>query len=199
MKATACLLAGGKSQRMGRNKALLPMGEMKNMERIIQKLHPYFEEMLLIANEPEEFKEFGLPIFSDRHPGKGPLAGIHAGLISSSHEANLMVACDMPFVSGELAAFLIKLSEGYEAVVPRVGGVLHPLFAVYRRSLIGKADRALQEGKLKLTDFLSTLHVRFVDETDLPSFPDLRWILFNMNTPAEYEMAKKRLSLLNPS
>ena len=140
MDAGAIILAGGKSSRMGTNKALLKINDMTNIERILTNISPVFPDPILVTNDPGVYHFLGLKTVSDYFPGKGPLAGIHAGLIASSAEVNVVIACDMPFVSAELAAALVKNSRDYDAVVPVIGGRQHPLFAVFKKKLATKIE-----------------------------------------------------------
>src|SRR3954453_3010010 len=118
MKAAAIILSGGKSSRMGTNKALLKINEKTNIERIADTLKLSFNDIILVTNHPEDYQFLGLKMVSDYYPDKGPLAGVHAGLLSSTYDTNFIVACDMPFVSGELAEVLVQKCGDYDAVIP---------------------------------------------------------------------------------
>ena len=115
MKAGAIILSGGKSSRMGTNKALLPFKEKTNIERIRDELRSLFDDIILVTNDPESYEFLKIKTVSDKYPGKGPLAGVHAGLMASNYEENIVVACDMPFVSADLAGTLVldKLNVRY--------------------------------------------------------------------------------------
>src|SRR3954469_4803909 len=108
MKAAAIILSGGKSSRMGTNKALLKINEKTNIKRITDTLKVLFNDIILVTNDPEDYQFLGVKMVSDHYPGQGPLAGVHAGLLASPHETNFVVACDMPFVSVGLAELLVK-------------------------------------------------------------------------------------------
>lgn len=191
MDIGAIILAGGKSSRMGTNKALLKINERTNIERIITRLHPAFPDPILVTNDPEAYHLLGLKAVSDYFPGKGPLAGIHAGLIASPHETNLIVACDMPFVSPELAAALAEKSADYDAVIPVIDGKQQPLFALYKKHLSGVLEENIQNDQLRIRDLLDSLKVLYLTERDLKSVDSLERIFFNMNRPDEYEEALK--------
>jgi molybdopterin-guanine dinucleotide biosynthesis protein A len=188
MKAAAIILSGGKSSRMGTNKALLKINEKTNIERIVDRLKPLFDEMILVTNNPKQYEFLELKTVTDHFPGMGPLAGVHAGLEASSYETNFIVACDMPFVSGELARALVDKSSGFDAVIPVIFGKQHPLFAVFQKRLVPTVEQCLKEERLKVKDLLDQLHVRNVSENDLTEF-DLARVFFNMNHPNEYEDA----------
>ncbi|WP_059171783.1 molybdenum cofactor guanylyltransferase [Bacillus sp. FJAT-27445] len=194
MKASAILLSGGKSSRMGTNKALLKINEKTNIERIRDELLKLFDEVILVTNEPEAYRFLNVTTVTDEYPGKGPLAGIHAGLKASSFDANLVVACDMPFVSAELAESMVKRLGHHDAVVPAIKGREHPLFAVYQRRLLEETEACIEKGSLRLRHLLEKLDVLYLSEQDLEIYSNgpLDRIFFNMNLPEEYEQAVKQ-------
>lgn len=199
MKAGAIILSGGQSSRMGTNKALLPFNEKTNIERIKDELSSLFDEIILVTNQPEDYSFLNIKMVSDVYPGKGPLAGIHAGLAASDYEENIVVACDMPFVSAELAGTLVQNLKHYDAMVPVIGGRKHPLFAAYQKRIVAEIEKCLQEDRLRMIHLLEKLNVRYPEEVDLQAYCDgsLEEIFFNMNVPEEYEEAKKRLEKRN--
>src|SRR5690606_13231881 len=125
-------------------------------------------------------------IVQDIYPGLGPLSGIHAGLTASSTELNLVVACDMPFVTLEIAEHLLSQSTGYAAVIPRFEGQNQPLFGVYTKLSLDILEHCLQEQILRVNLFLKKLKVNYLAEDDLPTNHDLERVFFNMNHPEEY-------------
>ncbi|MEH7883307.1 molybdenum cofactor guanylyltransferase [Bacillus sp. JJ1609] len=193
MKAGAIVLSGGKSSRMGKNKALLKFHEKTNIEIILDELKHVFDDIILVTNEPETYQFLNIKTVTDQYKESGPLAGIHAGLEASDYEENFVVACDMPFVSGELAASLVKELKHHEAVVPISEGRQHPLFAAYQKRAAGVAKECIEEGMLRMKHLLDRLDVRYLDEQDLRLYCEgnLERVFFNMNRPEEYEDAKK--------
>lgn len=192
MKASAIILAGGKSSRMGSNKALLEFNNKTNIERIKDEMSG-FAEVILVTNEPETYKFLGLKTVSDEYPGLGPLAGIHAGLMASASELNILVACDMPFVTSDLAAALVEKAGSYDAAVPVIEGRQHPLFAVYRKSIISRIEECLNKKNLRIKHLLESLNVLYLNDRDFKAYnsESLDRIFYNMNHPEEYENAKK--------
>jgi molybdenum cofactor guanylyltransferase len=195
MKAGAIILSGGKSSRMGKNKALLPFNDKTNIERIRDELQSLFDDIILVTNDPESYEFLNLKSVSDEFPGKGPLAGIHAGLIASDYEENIVVACDMPFVSAELASTLVQNLKHNDAIIPVIGGKQHPLFAAYQKRIVPEIESCLKEDRLRVIHLLDKLNVRYLEENDLHAYSDgsLEEIFFNMNVPEEYEEAKQRV------
>lgn len=188
-EATAIILAGGKSSRMGTNKALLPIEGKANIQLIKEQLTPYFSQIMIATNDFEAYAFLGLPMIKDEYEGLGPMAGIHAGLKNSKTETNFFVACDMPFASGELVKHLVDLSEEYEAVVPRINGKLHPLFSVFKKTILPKIEQCLLGENLRMSDLLSTLEVRYVNEIELANVisGNIEKIFYNMNSPLDYQ------------
>jgi molybdopterin-guanine dinucleotide biosynthesis protein A len=189
MNAGAIILAGGKSTRMGTNKALLKIQDTPNVERIVNVLRPDFPHPVLVTNNPDPYHFLGVKTVKDYFPGKGPLAGIHAGLIASPYEVNVSAACDMPFVSAELAMALIEKSHHYDAVIPVIGGKQQPLFAVYKKTLIDVIEEKIKNDKLRMKDLLNVVNVLYVTEQELKVDDSFERIFFNMNHPHEYEEA----------
>ncbi|OIK12512.1 molybdenum cofactor guanylyltransferase [Bacillus sp. MUM 13] len=194
-ETTAILLAGGKSSRMGVNKALLSMSHGVNIAAIAGELEKEAGGALLITNTPESYKFLGLPMIADRYKDSGPLGGIHAGLCASKTDINLIAACDMPFIKAEAAREIVMHIGEYDAAVPEIHGQMHPLFAVYRKSCLPVLQACLDEGQLRVRQFLNGVRVKVLKETDFKLFhqqPEFfPHIFYNMNDREEYEKAKK--------
>lgn len=192
-EATAIILAGGKSNRMGTNKALLKIDRKTVIERIVDELKPSVTSMLIVTNSFEAYEFLQLPLIEDSWKDKGPLAGIHAGLTASATEKNLIVACDMPFVSAKLADILLKSLETGQAAVPIVDGQRHPLFAAYHKSAVSEAAALLTTGNLAIKNLLGHINTIYLDESELNQaglyLEDYH--LFNMNHPMDYKSAVK--------
>ena len=195
MKAGAIILSGGKSSRMGTNKALLPFNEKTNIERIKDKLQIVFDEVILVTNDPETYQFLNIKTVTDLYPGKGPLAGVHAGLSASNYEENIVVACDMPFVSAELAEIFVKNLKHYDALVPIIGGKQHPLFAAFQKRIVKELESCLEEDRLSMVKLFNKLNVCYLEDEDLRVYGinSLERVFYNMNHPDEYETAKRLL------
>ncbi|MCM3726761.1 molybdenum cofactor guanylyltransferase [Neobacillus cucumis] len=193
MKAAAIILAGGKSSRMGTNKALLKINEKTNIERIADRLKLLFDDIILVTNDSEQYEFLGVRMITDQYPGMGPLAGVHAGLMASDYDVNFIVACDMPFVSGELAEALVNNALHYDAVIPVVNGKQHPLFAVFKKQAAAVVEERIKAGQLRMKHLLDHLNVLYLTEKELETYShiELTKVFFNMNDPEEYIEAKK--------
>lgn len=180
---TAIILAGGKSRRMGRDKAFIKIGGKTFIERIIEMLKPLFREIIIVTNEPEKFKGLDVRIVRDIKPNCGPLSGIHSGLVYSKTELNFVVACDMPFLDCESIEFMCSKVNGYGGVLPKVKDRIEPLYAIYSKSLI-----PLLEEELKGDDF--TLH-KILKRANI-LFLDLQIKIRNINDKEELKNAKAK-------
>jgi molybdenum cofactor guanylyltransferase len=195
MKAAAIILSGGKSSRMGTNKALLKLNEKTTIERMVDILKIYFDDIILVTNDMEDYQFLGVKMVSDHYPGKGPLAGFHAGLMASDYDVNFITACDMPFISGELAAALVNMIDHYDALVPVINGKMQTLCAVFQKKSAAKIEECIENGHLPIKHLLEHLNVLYVTEKELQAYSniDMERVFFNMNHPHEYEDAKKWL------
>ena len=188
---SAAILAGGRSSRMGSNKALLDVGGRGILRRTADLLRPLVDDLFVVANDPEPYAGLGLPVIPDVHPGLGAIGGIHAALAGAAHPAVLCVACDMPHLAPGVAGLLLAAGdEGCDAVLPIVRGFPEPLLALYRRSALPGFERAIAAGRLRVVDALEGLRVRHLAERELAAAdPRLRSFV-NVNTPAELAAAR---------
>jgi len=122
----------------------------------------------------------------DLVPGCGPLGGLYTALSRARHDATLVLACDMPFVTAALALHLLTLSASADIVVPCTERGYHPLCAVYRRACLDPVARRLVDRRLKMTDLFSDMRVREVSGGELEAFGDPHRLLANVNTPADF-------------
>lgn len=185
LSRTGFLLAGGRSLRMGADKALLDCGGRTLVERAVAVMRsacPCFA----IVGDPARFSKYGTAI-EDLYPGCGPLAGIHAGLVQSSADLNLVLAIDMPFVTGTLLAFLLAVAEETTAMVtvPRTARGFQPLCAVYRRGFLPAAESALRAGKYKVDALFTEVPVRIIEENEVTAAGFSEQSFFNVNTPED--------------
>jgi molybdopterin-guanine dinucleotide biosynthesis protein A len=195
-KGGLILLAGGASRRMGRDKSLLDFGGQPLARRIIHRLIVEKEwEPLIVTRPSHPAAEWGWSVAFDQWPGAGPLAGLVTGLHASCHDWNLAVACDMPFVSRELAAALFHagVNNGADVVIPRFDGQLHPLFACYHRRSRAVGSRLIASGERALQALYTTSKTYVLEEAAFPPSLDPQRALFNMNRPSDYEQAQRWL------
>jgi molybdopterin-guanine dinucleotide biosynthesis protein A len=171
---------------MGRDKALLRAGDETFLERIIGRVAPSVDEVILAGGEAPHP---GLAVrqVPDIFPGAGPLAGIHAGLAAARFETAWVVACDYPDVDPAIGVRLRQSLAGFDAAVPRVFGRAQGLCAVYSVRLVPSLERLITAGHRRVGSLLESIDVHYLDENDLyPIDADLGSFR-NVNTPADYE------------
>lgn len=188
---SAVILAGGKSRRMGRNKALLEFGGETLIQRLYRTLEGAFDEVLISANDPDTYGFLDAPFVPDIYEAGGCLAGIHAGLLRARGESCFFAACDMPFVNIDLVRYLSRFSGEYDVVVPVSRSGLEPLHAFYSRSCLPHIERQLDEGNLKVIDFFDKIRAREVTVDEMSEYDPHELSYFNINTQADYDFAVK--------
>jgi len=184
--ATAIIMAGGDSSRMGADKSKLPIKGKPMIEHIYEQLRGTFRQMLISANEVEKYAFLGVEVVRDKVPGQGPLMGIASALDASVNELNFVVACDILHI--DLKCVRKMLAEAVkskaEIVVPTSGGEFYePLFAVYRKSALKAIDELLRTEKRKISDVFARCRVEYIEMGAEQ--------LTNLNTMAEYEEFQK--------
>lgn len=185
------VLAGGKSSRMGSDKANLSWGKSDLLHRQLEVLASVCDELIVVSNVRRDIKISSVRVVSDRYPGRGPLGGLEAGLAAATQSVCFVVACDMPFLNVDSVAYVSQAVNGFDAAVPFVDGRWHPLYAAYQKTCLPVVQAHLASGRLRMSELLSAVTVRKVEMEDLLRFsPDLR-VLQNVNTPGEWEVARR--------
>lgn len=188
---SVAILAGGQSRRMGRDKALLPVGGRPVVERVIQRVVPLSEDVTLITNTPDTFRYLGYRIVGDLYPGKGSLGGIYTAIHSARYQYCLVVACDMPFLNSDLLSYLTDLTSGFDVVIPRIEEFPETMHAIYSQGCLEPIERRLLADQLKIIGFFEDVRVRYVERDDVARFdPHFRSFL-NMNTPADWQRVQR--------
>jgi molybdopterin-guanine dinucleotide biosynthesis protein A len=173
---------------MGRTKAWLEVGETTLIRWVIDRLAPSFAEVIVSFAEPEQVREL-MPhrIVFDRKPSAGPLAGLEAGLGAARNDVTFAVACDMPYVTREIAEMAVAASHGCDAAIPRIDTRPEPTCAAYRRSALARVTAALDAGRFKASDLAEQLDVAWLEGLE----PDL---FRSLNGPDDYERFRHELS-----
>lgn len=191
----AYILAGGESSRMGRNKALLEIGGEALIERTARLVGEVVEKPIVVAPKAM-FAGFGLECAEDDWPGAGPLGGIATALRATKTEWNLVVACDLPYLTKEWLDYLAERAKASpaDAVIPENTRGAEPLCAFYRKRGEVSIRGALERGVRKVTEGLAGLMIERIAPQEWKSFDSEGLLFKNMNTPADYEEAMARLS-----
>ena len=199
--ASAVVLAGGQSSRLGADKSVLLLNGQPLIVRTVQQLSALSDDLIIVVNTPERFEPLGLAarLVTDERPDEGSLMGIYSGLKAARHPYALVVACDMPFLSPSLLHHMLSLVPGYDVVVPRLAGMLEPLHAVYGRTCLPWIARLLDEGQRKVVAFFPHVKVRHVEEREIDVFDPLHLSFVNINTPQDWEQVQGLISTRNSS
>lgn len=193
----ALIMAGGKSTRLGRDKASETLLGRPLLQHVIDRVSRVVDEIVVVKARgqtlPETSSPLPLRVIEDLYPDCGPLGGILTGLSATNAERCLAVACDMPLLSEPLLQELLRRSAGYDVVMP-VLAYPEPLHAVYSRACIAPIRQRLEARQLKITNFLGAVHVCYVREDDCRRFdPDLR-SFSNTNTEEDLNRARELLA-----
>jgi molybdenum cofactor guanylyltransferase len=189
------VLAGGKSSRMGRDKALLEIDGESMIARATRLMQTVLSAPVVIASTPG-FEALGLRIVADDFPGYGPLGGIATALRVSTMPWNLLVACDLPYLTKLWLEYLIAraLKSEADAVVPMNVRGPEPLCAMYHKNAEVRIRTAVEGGMRKVTDSFANLSVEHVEPDEWKAFASGGVLFKNVNSPADYREAKARLS-----
>jgi molybdopterin-guanine dinucleotide biosynthesis protein A len=184
---TAFVLTGGRSSRMGTDKAMLAWGGELLIERTLAVARRACGRVQ-ICGQRERYAEFG-EVIEDAEPGRGPLSGIQAALHATESELNLVLSVDLPLMrAGFLTWLLQQAREGEQKItVPDAGGNLQPLCAVYHREVAGVVDEAMAKGELKVTRLFRRAATRIIGEQEIRAAGFEPSIFTNVNTPEDYE------------
>lgn len=182
---SASILAGGRSRRMGRNKALLSYRGRPLVRHVYDTLEPLFEEIFLVTNTPGVFGFLPCPAIPDRIPGKGPISGVDAALRHSRNPHVLIVGCDAPFLSPRLLMLLAAKAKDADLVIPRGPAGPEPLCAVYGKGCLPTIEASLCAGDFQLVALIRRLRTLEVPPEEVAAAdPGFRSFL-NINTPED--------------
>jgi len=183
---TGVILAGGRSSRMGSNKALLPYRGGLFIEAIYRQLKALFPEVLLVTNTPEQYDFLPCRKAGDIFSDMGALAGLQSGLFHSSNEHIFAVACDMPYLDDRLIRYLVSQRHKGKVVIPEGEVCPEPLHAVYAKGCLPCMEASLRENRRRIVSFFPTVDVVTVPRKVVGNFdPEFR-SFSNINTPNDY-------------
>jgi len=201
---TAIILAGGKSSRMGSDKALLQIGGRTVIEGVVGLLQSLFPEILLSVNSPLAYEFLHLPLVQDVYRSAGPLAGIHAALRESANEKNLIISCDLPLMSREMIDVVASRPTDKALLIVRAAGYLQPFPGLYRRSLLPLLEDLLREpaglqgvGRRRhaIHALYDRVEIEIIEAGDLPLYR--AELFFNLNNQNDYQAILNRPASLS--
>ncbi len=197
--ACAVILAGGKSSRMGRPKALLPFDNEPLIVHIVRALKSMFAEAVVVAAPEQELPPLPALLVRDEVAYQGPVGGIYYGLKAARGEFCFVTSCDVAFTNLSLISYLTSQIVDYDVVVPYWQERFQPLHAVYRRSVLPLLREQLERGELRPIFLYDKVRTRKIGEDEIRRFDPEGLSFFNMNTPEDYEEALKRWERMRSS
>lgn len=188
---TIVIQAGGRSSRMGQDKALVPLAGKPMIEHVLANVEGLGDETVITTNQPEKYTYLGHRLVSDAVPGAGALPGLQTALQAAQGDFVLLVACDMPFVSHAFAAYLLSLAPEADVVVP-MWEEYQTMCAVYAREPVLQAvENALARGQKRMIAFYEKVRVLVVPALTIAQFDPQGYTFFNVNTPADLIQAEQ--------
>lgn len=191
---TVCVQAGGASSRMGEDKALKPFLGRPLIQRVIDRLSPIADEVIVTTNRPADYAFLNLRLFPDLKPDRGALGGLYTAAASASHPIVAVVACDMPFASARLIEGMSRLLVEKEAdvVITKSDEGYEPLHAVYRRATCLPAiEAAIEADQWKVIAWFPQVRVVELSAEEVKSFDPQGLAFWNVNTPEEFARAEE--------
>ncbi len=178
-RLSAAIMAGGKSRRLGKNKALLPLGGRTVIEQVLAAVAAVTASASLITNSPLEYSHLGLPMAGDILPGCGPLSGIHAALSLAATPYVLVQSCDIPLITPRHLNLLCRSYAGHDITIFKTSR-FQPLCAVYSRSCLPALEELIDHGEYRIIDLFPSLNVRVLRTSDEQAFRSI-------NTQEDYD------------
>lgn len=194
---TVCVQAGGASSRMGEDKALKPFLGRPLIQRVVDRLQPIADELIVTTNRLDAYAFLQLPLHSDLKPGRGALGGLYTAIASAAHPLVAVAACDMPFASSTLFEAMGKImeSEQVDVVIAKSEEGYEPLHAIYRReTCLPAIESAIEADQWKVVSWFPTVKVRELRTDEVKQFDPSELAFWNVNTPEEFAKAE-RISL----
>lgn len=173
---------------MGKDKALVHFLNRPLIQRVIERISPLADELLITTNHPKDYLFLGVPLFGDLLPGKGALGGLYTALSVAGSPLVGVIACDMPFVNKEILAHEIALIEQgpYAAVIPKSIGGYEPFHAIYRREICLPAiKKALDQQLHRVDSWFKEVNIYYLHYEEIRSFDPEQLAFININTPDE--------------
>ena len=181
-EVTGIILAGGESNRMGKDKGLCEFKGKPLISYAIDALLPLCGTILISSNNIEDYQKFGYQVIIDKHEGIGPIGGIYSSLKKSVTKHNLIISCDTPFLNTPLLEFILDNSDNYEIVVPEhSNSLIEPLAAYYSSDIVNLLEISIKKKDYKLMNFLNKVKFKKINVDSIYGFSNKLFI--NLNTP----------------
>jgi molybdopterin-guanine dinucleotide biosynthesis protein A len=190
--------AGGQSSRMGQDKALKLFLGRPLIQRVIERMRPIADEVIVTTNHPGDYGFLNLPLFTDLKSGRGALGGLYTALFSAKHSNVAVAACDMPFANAELfkAASEILVKDKADIVIAKTEEGYEPLHAVYRReTCIPAIDAAIDADKWRMDAWFLQVKIRLLTPEEIKRYDPNGSAFLNINTPEDFAKAEEQARL----
>ena len=184
---TGVILAGGKSRRMGTDKARLKLSGQSLFERSLELLQSFFATIIIAGDRPDLARP-GIPAIADLYPGSA-LGGLHTGLISATTDWIFVAPCDMPYPDRRIIEALLQHRHAVDAVIPRTPAGYEPVFALYHKNCLPQMEAMLQLDQFRIYDFYQRIPICYLEPPDLPE--GWQRSLININTPEQLTRIEK--------
>jgi len=191
---TSIILAGGKSSRLGRSKALQAIGGKSLIQWVVDRLATLSTEIIVVTAHGKAIpcsSPIRIKTVADTYPSKSPLVGIYSGLIASACPRAIVVGCDMPFLNIGLLDYMSQICSSFDVVVPQIKDELEPLCSVYSKSCLAPMQGLLEQNERRISELFSMVKVRYIEEDEISSFDPEHLSFFNINSQADLDRAKK--------
>jgi molybdenum cofactor guanylyltransferase len=179
---TGVILSGGKSSRMGENKAFIPVNGERLIDRTVRLFRAIFKEVIIVTTSPLDYLDQDATIVTDIFPEKGALGGIYTGLFYAHEEHAFVAACDMPFLSRVFMEHMISQAADYDIIVPATPDGLQPLHAVYTRRCLPVIRGLIGRNRLKISGFYPGHRLVTISPEVIHSFDPEGRMFLNVNT-----------------
>ena len=190
---TGVILAGGRSLRFGKNKALVKINGISMIEKISLMLGSLFQHLILITNSPREYSFLKFSMYEDIIKGIGPLGGIFTGLTVMPNNAGFFIACDMPFLNRPLIRHMVEMRKDYDAVIPRVSGKIEPLHGLYHKRCLPAVEKLVSSGDYRIAGLFNKISTLYIEEDEIRCFDPELYSFININRPGELWTCPKTL------
>ncbi len=191
---TSIVLAGGRSLRLGRSKALQAIQGKSLIQWVVDRLAMLSTEIIIVTARGEAIpcsSAVRIKTVADIYPAKGTLVGIHSGLIASSSSRAIVVGCDMPFLSVRLLEYMSQTLADSDVALPRIGEMVEPLCAVYSKNCLAPIQELLDQNELRISRLFGMVKVRYIDEDEIDRFDPKHLSFLNVNSQADLDWARR--------
>ncbi len=182
---SAIILAGGKSSRMKYSKEFIKIGDEFLVHNQIKELQPLFDEIIIVSDNKDHYKNFDVKVVCDVLKGKSPIIGLHSGLLNSTNEYNYCIACDMPYINIEFIKFLINKINNHDSYVSKYHGYIEPFNAIYSKNLVPVIEELVFKNEFGFQNMVKRIKTYYIEENELLSFLNKTDLFKNINNESE--------------